>query len=1218
MPAPSAANSKYRSTPRELDMPAWSRISPREISRLSPDAFQEFINELIWAEARTLGVPVNGIGVTDLLNVSDGGIDASVHALTGKRPWFPAGESIWQYKAYANTAKVKFEEELAKELVQQALERGATYVLVCQEDFAHTKLAKIQAKLASAAAGRPTLLLPAHRLAEWAADHPRVQLLFRPPLGRLCTVATAFQEPPLVDTPYVADDQRDAIAQQIRNCLFDFGAPAFLLLTGTTGIGKTRLTLESVRDAGDQVLYLPAGPLPEDMLSWISGRPTSIATLVVDERHQSEDDIAWLRKWVSRCSGRLRVVAIQAVQHVSNGPDIYPLSPLDTSHIESILEHGWPTLPYEVRRWIADGTQGLVRLAVIIANNCAHSPELAQIGQLCRLYEVRGMLDALIPDGPARQALTVVSLLSRVGWEDEQKDEGRIVTEFVAGPGQYNVVRGSIASLQQTGLATTSGRFAYATPDLIANYLAAEFWSNRPRHIHELWALLPSERSRDRLIERLTALRGEPQVAAIVVDLIGKRGPFLDLDSIDDDHSSRFLLSLAQSFPQEVLQILERILQKASSADLRDFRAGRRNIIWALEALCWRREQFARAARLVLRLALAENEPYANNATGTWTALFKTHLGATEAPAADRVALVSAVLSSPDPASRLLAVTAIRPALFVEEIGQSLASDRGAPAPPRWRPQTDEDDLDYRHSLLALLDRATSDGASSVRLEALSVLRESAGSLVAIGLSEETINRLVRLQPENDDERRALWDAMVALTRYERDYLTDDQAARLEAAAAALHGSSYHDRLRRYVGRWAMLEHDPDERTEEKTDPIAAEVLAHPQLLAPELAWLLSGDADHVYPFARRLGALDQRLALLPEIDAATSNQSSDARLLSGYLHGAAEHHSAEWLDELLDTWARSDSHSRLAFDASWRGQQSDRAAERILELAQRGAIPAVNLGVFTYGGWSPALTEQRLYVALDLLQRDAAPTAVEIALQLLDIWADAHQRTIPDSCQPFAWQFVCRTVPSAGRPMFDYWWRHIAGIVLPADPRRVAEAILARLAGESLVTRGEISVLLKRTLRLAPAAVWPALAQVWENGGVPALRLSSWARDVAALDDLDPDLLLSWIAGSAERASTIAEMVKPRDPLQPVILALLSQFGAQSLVARILARNASTGFIAGSPVARTEALIATTRRWQASLEPSVAEWAGLVIAHLRAELESFTRFEEESDLPYL
>jgi hypothetical protein len=73
---------------------------------------------------------------------------------------------------------------------------------------------------------------------------------------------------------------------------------------------------------------------------------------------------------------------------------------------------------------------------------------------------------------------------------------------------------------------------------------------------------------------------------------------------------------------------------------LRQVNAPRQHVVWGLEKIAVWEDTFDEAARLLLKLAVAENSNYANNATGTYKQLFSLipNLAVTQASLAQRLA----------------------------------------------------------------------------------------------------------------------------------------------------------------------------------------------------------------------------------------------------------------------------------------------------------------------------------------------------------------------------------------------------------------------------------------------------------------------------------------------------------------------------------------------------------------------------------------------------
>jgi hypothetical protein len=90
----------------------------------------------------------------------------------------------------------------------------------------------------------------------------------------------------------------------------------------------------------------------------------------------------------------------------------------------------------------------------------------------------------------------------------------------------------------------------------------------------------------------------------------GRSGILPYLSAIDPGRSLTLLERLSERPPGELFTAVD----------------ARRDLVWSAEKLAWHSDTFARAAVVLLRLALAENEHWANSATGQFVSLFGTRL----------------------------------------------------------------------------------------------------------------------------------------------------------------------------------------------------------------------------------------------------------------------------------------------------------------------------------------------------------------------------------------------------------------------------------------------------------------------------------------------------------------------------------------------------------------------------------------------------------------
>ncbi|MCI9846956.1 hypothetical protein [Flavobacterium pectinovorum] len=145
-----------------------------------------------------------------------------------------------------------------------------------------------------------------------------------------------------------------------------------------------------------------------------------------------------------------------------------------------------------------------------------------------------------------------------------------------------------------------------------------------------------------RLIE-LNKLKG----AHHLIEILSVEGGLLTkYEFVNSDQGARIIMGLAELEPDKILNALESFLNTKSNEELIEIKEGRRYLVWALERLVFRKQTFNGAAKLLYRLAVAENENIGNNAKSQFIQLFQCVLPATEATLDDRIELLNELIQS--------------------------------------------------------------------------------------------------------------------------------------------------------------------------------------------------------------------------------------------------------------------------------------------------------------------------------------------------------------------------------------------------------------------------------------------------------------------------------------------------------------------------------------------------------------------------------------------
>jgi hypothetical protein len=137
--------------------------------------------------------------------------------------------------------------------------------------------------------------------------------------------------------------------------------------------------------------------------------------------------------------------------------------------------------------------------------------------------------------------------------------------------------------------------------------------------------------------------------------------------------------------------------------------------------------------------------------------------------------------------------------------------------------------------------------------------------------------------------------------------------------------------------------------------------------------------------FGYQLGLAEVNFELLPVMVEAHENaaEKTNVYFLSGYFRALFERNQPKWEEE-LDKILEALKLRIWIPELTWRsGPMTDRAAERVLSLVQRGIVGFEQLRMFAYGSASRNLSEDTFRKWIDLLIQEHNNTAISIALDL-------------------------------------------------------------------------------------------------------------------------------------------------------------------------------------------------------------------------------------------
>ena len=747
-------------------------VAPEQISSLDSTSLVHLLKKLLMAEAFAHGIPLRNVSVPLQITVADGGEDARVEwgGGPGATDYLPARFCIFQSKASAlSDAQVKHEvwekgtgrgkgvrakPPALNAAVSEVLKRHGAYVVFCRAPMVTPKIDARKAAIAAAireAGGNPGAaatieFYDGNKIAAWVNRHHNVAAWVHHvtrglTLDGVQSMESWGQQPSFSVGWVPSDAARYAVSTSSGQ-----GAPGtpgdvvlsfedarkgvrehlaepkrIIRIMGASGLGKSRFVYEVFRSCGDLVDEVGMNSVLFADCSLIGERIGSIllhlaetgtaATIVVDEcPERTHEDLA---KVVRRQNSKLRLVTIDFDARPFQNPDtmnvIVQRSPADL--VEAIARNAAPDLragELDLIKRTADGFPGM---AVLAARARAEGGDA--------LLVLEDVIDRVLwgraaPDEVALRSIRAASLFSVLGCTEQVADELRFIAERVARM-PVDDVYAALKRFEKRGIVLFRGRYAAVQPLPLAVHLAArQLAEMRPETVDAIAADAPSDLVRE-FFKRLQSLDFSPEARRFAERQLAQGGALSTLETLSSDRSTRLFGSLVHVTPDWAMAAMDRALGGLTDPELKRTGPGRRHLVWALERLAFRLETFDRAARLLLRLAVAETDRGAsNNATGVFKHLFNLYLSGTQAPPDQRLAVLDFGLASKDGRAIAICLDAAAEMLKPSHFSRSGGIEQLGSRPPLadWQPGTYEEIFDFHRAGLSRLQRFTLDDSA--------------------------------------------------------------------------------------------------------------------------------------------------------------------------------------------------------------------------------------------------------------------------------------------------------------------------------------------------------------------------------------------------------------------------------------------------------------------------------------------------------------------------
>jgi len=1035
--------------------------------------FASLCNSIAWAhtDQRPSSLP----SFTERVNVKDGGVDAEWEAALPEGrgyygPLLGPGLNISQYKqrdVFAQS-RAKIFTDLArgmecalKDLYKSTGNRPDRYMVFINLDLTHEQKSSLIQKIMEGY-DRPqdvhVGVVGAAELAAFLNDLPHLRSAFFA-TNQFSTWETAWQAH-TQQKIYGANVELVGRNNELRDVSSAIADPSVRVLTlaGPNNIGKTRLAMEATRSRSTDTI-VAVDPRSMAIVDLLAFEHPKQETVVIIEDPDPEDAEAFVHQALAQTN--LKLIITFPTGESAPGPQfgsdkrvvVFNIGHLDESDSAKLLEAASAQFDYSMQSWVVGqcgGNPGLLLLAASAGGELRERSGdfLEELGCEFEKKVQRTFGERAI------EVLRRLSLLTHVGIRDQAEKEIEFICKALGDDIQVNTVLNELPSLEKAGIIRIRGLYAEVQPPIFANHLATAALRGR---YAELLALLVAldNRARMRFLRRLHALRGD-EVGRFWDELFGVGAPFENIESaLTNAHLLRLV---AGARPELVAQVIEDGLKRMNRAERLAIEGTvRRELMWTIEELLFRKKTSESALRCLAMLAEAENENIGNNATGVLCECFIPMHPQFPLPLDARLALLDEILSPVNSIEmRHIGLKAIESALRGHG---SVLLRRGTGLEPLGsRPvMTYGEVCDFMEHLVDSLMNLTRSNDPTLAEKAKAKIPFSIAELAiqgrpakAISLFSEVVEWVLKGEAaipvaELIDAIRHVQDNVtVRSEKTDQEVIAKFRAfmGQMEDMIRRLENADFSTRLRRWAGNWSRDDHTnvavegqkPLYRSEMELTRLAGEAIENPDLLCQELlGWLCSDQAKKAHMFFWSLGSVDSQRSLLPTIEKIAQGDRG-AYAFASYCGGLSRH-SREFVSERLDVLAQANQIIAESIVGATQNIGVDEAGvKRLLALLEGNRVSSSAVArAVTYS----SLAESVDLKALVPLLRAIAGPALEHAGDVIDFLAMRLQAGshIEGAVAEVAWQCLEACPPMNMNIAYDC--DQVAASLTKKDPER-------------------------------------------------------------------------------------------------------------------------------------------------------------------------------------
>ncbi len=727
-------------------------ITVEDIKGLNEYESTDLLEKLFRYEFANNSLEISGLSLSANPNIKDQGIDAIINKpLPTGLDHLPSGISLFQFKASESAFNVKKEfckkskesnEWQLKPLMLEYLEKKATYVLINTKEvwvFAKkealkesilTKLKEINDEL-----DFPIIIYTADDIGRWCDKYP----VFRLQFNKL-EHAKSFddwkeeiQNKKITDT-LTTDTLKSLIWELFNGINTSEDNVKIFRIVGEQGIGKKTFLYEGLErlptSKKSNTIILDAKINKLDTISkalyYFSVTSGILVILNCSDKYHNEIcerlNTTKLRNFV--------LITLNSQSYIEKSKiyketEIIEIPSWKEKDIEELIKKIDPSIPYHLSSQIVKYSQGnpdfIISIYNMLKNEDYEIYKLDNIESFCE-----SIITFLIKEsGFDRAILTRIlvgfSLFSYLGWssadfkeitsegvfEYKFKDNKVKFSRIIELENQFYQIEEIVTYLLKVKILRRRGRFIYITPRPLAIHLLQNHTEkDKIIEYFEKICKIDDKHFLTRFLERLEDFAFE-DIGEKIVDSILHSSSFDLWQKINYRENSEILLKISIINNKLLVKKITDLFKEANYDALKKNLTSRRDLINSLEHIIWYNDTFEEGMNIILKLAIAENETYANNATGIFRDKFSIYLPGTSISLEQRMNYLEKLNESGDD-KIIFQIINVLPIVFsLERHSRMVYAELQAlkPVPEEYQPKTGVEIKDYLKRGFKILEK---------------------------------------------------------------------------------------------------------------------------------------------------------------------------------------------------------------------------------------------------------------------------------------------------------------------------------------------------------------------------------------------------------------------------------------------------------------------------------------------------------------------------------